>query len=1348
MKKKVQKTIQELRSNIASARIARNYRRVSDLLLEHAQFLRSIGERDEAIEEFQNVLDIAGKANVRTDEILASRGIAEIQSEKGEYEECVKFLKMYEHLAKTDPTEYQLMLTVGSYCFIKLYTVDEKNENLLQQARDYAEKSLHLLDTEEMDPEKMLQGDKISIRRCNCHRMIAEIAGYQNNKEVGERHSKAAFDHADLKNQFEIMRARIDFPWRNKVIAAEDLCKLADSSMKAKRVEAHLFLAQAFFEQRQIEKGSQILLELYEEASNTRTSGVSEDDRERYNELLIFAFRARVREKQLKKCDQEKDRSGQYLKNDKLGDLYNNAGFKNAAFLHYQAAINLSESTEQKRATLVSCAETAADLKKFNDAARYFERVQSIENEEGMDTSETRASLFEMRLSAGEFDSDADVNLAVDQLEKEMNNKKFLISVYSATSKYYEIKGNTNEATRFRMLENNFAEQFSLDGCVDDDHDNQENHDSLDEISDDEILEIMRGEALKKAKRKALAKAGRKENQYGETKLIERAREGTLDEVKILLSQGADVNRADPVGWTPLSEAVGANNLEIVKLLLAKGANPNSQSKDGFANASFGGKITPLMEACTNGFHEIARWLLNHPSANTLVTAINVDGWSPADFMSDYLKRAARGTESEAEFQQHLNACKELLEKIQQMQRRQGFPVRQGDPPPPLPKSDDTPRFAAEKEKATRRARMSDKRKGAANDYQDAIYGIGSKSRTADKENKKKYNKTDDDLFDDDDDEESFSSPPPSIKKIRRVVELSSDSSEEEIDVHQGNNEKNRHRKSRDFYDDPNFGLDTVERKPVSQHVQEYGGNRPKKVSGVHLILEKKKGKKRSVEFGDENGVIIVPDDFEIQERCVSKRKRNDSDNSQSESEPIVPTVPISRRDLIDNVKEPLDYDSLRPPVLVSTTVKVIIEMPGLETNLTVLSKAPSDTYIADLPKHIDKVRNAINGSSCEWMSGEDIIEESKITLSDLSSLTELKVVEIRCIVKKTLKEEFEKMCDVCEVNGPLSDALRLFETGRTPQLVINDGSKYSEKTRDALWRAIDAYSLEKTKENGQWRAQTVKIERIDVPTFALRSLIRMRPRETLSLRHCSVDDSDLEAMVEEMDSSDITTLECDLSYNEFVNPGENIAKMIRKCKVNTLILQGLSSIVHGCDLMANLRGLALNVLVLDENPWLDDVCMQELVNDDAIGKLSMLKVSRCALKTMEWMEGHESFKSLKILNLSENNCISPAGWDRVAAMIRSPSTSLKILDISGTAVRSMVLNALASRSSDAALLSLTIAKCNGISPSEICRVLGHLVKDERSSTNFKLLLEKEKIEEVRAIAPLLAAKTLKISTN
>lgn len=34
--------------------------------------------------------------------------------------------------------------------------------------------------------------------------------------------------------------------------------------------------------------------------------------------------------------------------------------------------------------------------------------------------------------------------------------------------------------------------------------------------------------------------------------------------------------------------------------------------------------------------------------------------------------------------------------------------------------------------------------------------------------------------------------------------------------------------------------------------------------------------------------------------------------SSQSESEPIVPTVQIARRDVIDNVKEPPDYDSLR----------------------------------------------------------------------------------------------------------------------------------------------------------------------------------------------------------------------------------------------------------------------------------------------------------------------------------------------------------------------------------------------------------------------------------------------------
>lgn len=69
-----------------------------------------------------------------------------------------------------------------------------------------------------------------------------------------------------------------------------------------------------------------------------------------------------------------------------------------------------------------------------------------------------------------------------------------------------------------------------------------------------------------------------------------------------------------------------------------------------------------------------------------------------------------------------LFTCKYIIfGKLSRFHKRnfaEGFPVRQGDPPPPLPKSDDTPRFAAEKEKATRRARMSDKRKGAANDYQ------------------------------------------------------------------------------------------------------------------------------------------------------------------------------------------------------------------------------------------------------------------------------------------------------------------------------------------------------------------------------------------------------------------------------------------------------------------------------------------------------------------------------------------------------------------------------------------------------------------------------------------------------
>lgn len=59
------------------------------------------------------------------------------------------------------------------------------------------------------------------------------------------------------------------------------------------------------------------------------------------------------------------------------------------------------------------------------------------------------------------------------------------------------------------------------------------------------------------------------------SQLIQAIRENNVEEVKILLENGVDVNKEDKVGITPLIQAAMGENIEIVKLLVTNGADVN-----------------------------------------------------------------------------------------------------------------------------------------------------------------------------------------------------------------------------------------------------------------------------------------------------------------------------------------------------------------------------------------------------------------------------------------------------------------------------------------------------------------------------------------------------------------------------------------------------------------------------------------------------------------------------------------------------------------------------------------------------------------------------------------------------
>src|SRR5262249_16271317 len=71
-------------------------------------------------------------------------------------------------------------------------------------------------------------------------------------------------------------------------------------------------------------------------------------------------------------------------------------------------------------------------------------------------------------------------------------------------------------------------------------------------------------------------------------KLLKAAKSGTLEEIKILLDCGAQVDETEEDGWTPLHIATAGGHKEVVQLLIERGANVDAANKSG---------LTPLYAA-------------------------------------------------------------------------------------------------------------------------------------------------------------------------------------------------------------------------------------------------------------------------------------------------------------------------------------------------------------------------------------------------------------------------------------------------------------------------------------------------------------------------------------------------------------------------------------------------------------------------------------------------------------------------------------------------------------------------------------------------------------------------------
>jgi ankyrin repeat protein len=118
--------------------------------------------------------------------------------------------------------------------------------------------------------------------------------------------------------------------------------------------------------------------------------------------------------------------------------------------------------------------------------------------------------------------------------------------------------------------------------------------------------------------------------------LIEAVMRGDLEEVKRLVTNGANVNAANKYGTTPLHVAADSGQAAIVEFLVANGANVNAANKCG---------NIPLHWAAGHGRAAIVEYLVNQGADVSAVnkvgsTALHVAAMNGHAAIVEFLKRA------------------------------------------------------------------------------------------------------------------------------------------------------------------------------------------------------------------------------------------------------------------------------------------------------------------------------------------------------------------------------------------------------------------------------------------------------------------------------------------------------------------------------------------------------------------------------------------------------------------------------------------------------------------------------------------------------------------------------------
>uniref|UniRef100_A0AAF5Q3C2 ANK_REP_REGION domain-containing protein n=1 Tax=Wuchereria bancrofti TaxID=6293 RepID=A0AAF5Q3C2_WUCBA len=650
-KRRGNECIQELEKQLQKSMKQQDNRKVCDLCVELGDEYRRVGDQHEALCYYRKGVEIAEKLKIYENAVFAHRAVAEILVDPTiqENTKALKHGKKYLEAAnKSGKVHFiQLAYHVLGWLHLQIYlNSNAKQESLLEKAKQWCERSLaylskHALDID-CDKNAVQIGQDSRSRKARLQQVLSQICDKMKLQSLSLRYHSAAMAYAvragDHDLQYRCLLSKMNFSGDQRLKTAIELVHVASNLDQQASCEAKFILAQEKIRAKDFAGAKWDLISML--ASKAHEKLDAEEQRSFY-QILITAYKTIERLRVLPDADEH----FKMKINEKVADSLYEVGFCEISLEYYKQMLAYACQTEDKIKALVSVAETAKELDRYEEALNCFVEVENLENTLNICNAKKADTSLCIASAAANIDSFAPHEVL------EFFRKSECLAVYSHQKKtLYEnmlAYMNENDVDKDLRIETE-AKLISLSNDQENDSKRPENGEETDEnfvdewddLSDTQVLARCYEEANRHSMEERIrSEKDKKINLYGETRMHEAARGSDTQHLEMLVEMGYNINARDEGGWTPLHEAVGALKLENVHILAQLGANLNIRSNEGTLSAegerTDSGGLTPLMEACDRGATAIIDLLLKF-GAN--VAMKNRDDWTALDFLRNAIK--------------------------------------------------------------------------------------------------------------------------------------------------------------------------------------------------------------------------------------------------------------------------------------------------------------------------------------------------------------------------------------------------------------------------------------------------------------------------------------------------------------------------------------------------------------------------------------------------------------------------------------------------------------------------------------------------------------------------------------